>query len=55
MKVRRTIKTKVNTSQKGDVIRFKLKNGEKVEAIAVKQVGNDMLFIHTDCLRKEYR
>lgn len=54
MKVKRTIKTKVDTFQKGDIIRFKLKDGEKVEAIAVKQVGDDMLFIHTDCLKKEY-
>ena len=54
MKVRRTMKMKVQRFEVGDVIRFKLTNGEKVEAIAVKQVGSNMLFIHTDCLKKEY-
>lgn len=54
MKVRRIMKMKVQRFEVGDVIRFKLTDGEKVEAIAVKQVGNNMLFIHTDCLKKEY-
>ena len=54
MKVRRTMKMKVQRFEVGDVIRFKLTDGEKVEAIAVKQVGSNMLFIHTDCLKKEY-
>ena len=54
MKVRRTMKMKVQRFEVGDVIRFKLTDGEKVEAVAVKQVGNNMLFIHTDCLKKEY-
>lgn len=55
MKVRRTMKMKVQRFEVGDVIRFKLTDGEKVEAIAVKQVGSNMLFIHTDCLKKEYQ
>ena len=54
MKVRRTMKMKVQRFEVGDVIRFKLTDGEKVEAVAVKQVGSNMLFIHTDCLKKEY-
>lgn len=54
MKVRRTMKMKVQRFEVGDRIRFKLYDGEKVEAIAVKQIGDNMLFIHTDCLKKEY-
>lgn len=54
MKVKRTIKMKVQRFEVGDRIRFKLYDGEKVEAIAVKQIGDNMLFIHTDCLKKEY-
>ena len=54
MKVRRTTKMKVQRFEVGDVIRFKLTDGEKAEAIAVKQIGSNMLFIHTDCLKKEY-
>lgn len=54
MKVRRTMKMKVQRFEVGDRICFKLYDGEKVEAIAVKQIGDNMLFIHTDCLKKEY-
>lgn len=54
MKVRRTMKMKVQRFEVGDRIRFKLYDGEKVEAIAVKQIGDNMLFIHMDCLKKEY-
>lgn len=54
MKVRRTMKMKVQRFEVGDRIRFKLYDGEKVEAIAVRQIGDNMLFIHTDCLKKEY-
>ena len=38
----------------GDTFIFKMTDGEKIEAIAVKQIGSNMLFIHTDCLKKEY-
>ncbi len=38
----------------GDRISFSLRDGEEVEAIAVKQIGDSMLFIHTDCLKKKY-
>lgn len=54
MKVKRTMKMKVQRFEVGDRICFKLYDGEKVEAIAVKQIGDNMLFIHTDCLKKEY-
>ena len=38
----------------GDVITFTLKNGEEVEALAVKQEQDGMIFCFVDCLRKEY-
>lgn len=38
----------------GDVIRFQLKDGEKIEAIAVKETSEGTLFITKDCLSKEY-
>lgn len=54
MKVRRTEKIKVNTFRVGDVIRFKLSDGEKVEMLAVKEENNGMIFCFADCLAKEY-
>uniref|UniRef100_UPI003FF01431 hypothetical protein n=1 Tax=Faecalibacterium sp. TaxID=1971605 RepID=UPI003FF01431 len=43
MKVRRTEKIKVNTFRVGDVIRFKLSDGEKVEMLAVKEESDGMI------------
>lgn len=37
-----------------DTIAFTLTDGETVEALAVRQEGNDTVFITVDCLRKEY-
>lgn len=54
MKVRRTEKIKVNTFRVGDVIRFKLSDGEKVEMLAVKEESDGMIFCFVDCLAKEY-
>lgn len=54
MKVRRTEKIKVNTFRVGDVIRFKLSDGEKVEMLAVKEESDGMIFCFADCLAKEY-
>lgn len=54
MKVRRTEKIKVNTFRVGDVIRFKLSDGEKVEMLAVKEEKDGMIFCFADCLAKEY-
>lgn len=50
-----TRKTTVNTDwfQLGDVIKFKLTNGEKVEAKAVKEKAEGMLFITIDCVGGE--
>ena len=52
MKVRRTEKIKVNTFRVGDVIRFKLSDGEKVEMLAVKEEKDGMIFCFADCLAK---
>ena len=54
MEVKRTIKTDVESFETGDVISFKLKDGEKVHAKAVKQTDEGMLFITVDCLKDEY-
>ena len=40
--------------QPGDRIQFELEGGERMEAIAVRREQGGMLFIFTDCLRKEY-
>ena len=54
MEVKRTIKTYVESFEMGDVISFKLKDGEKVQAKAVKKTEEGMLFITVDCLKDEY-
>ena len=56
MKVKRTIKVKnPEKYQVGDIISFKLVNGEKVEALAVKEENDNMLFCFVDCLEDEYQ
>ena len=55
MEVKRTIKTDVESFEMGDVISFKLKDGEKVQAKAVKKTDEGMLFITVDCLKDEYQ
>lgn len=55
MEVKRTIKTEVESFELGDVISFKLKDGEEVEAKAVKQTDEGMLFITVDCLKDAYQ
>ena len=56
MRVRRTqeMKMKANEIRLGDVIAFKMKDGEKCEARAVKQDGDMMLMLFEDCLAQEY-
>ena len=54
MEVKRTIKTYVKSFELGDVISFKLKDGEKVQAKAVEQTDEGMLFLTVDCLKDEY-
>jgi len=54
MIVKRTIKTETDKFEIGDVISFKLTDGEKVKAMAVRQTDEGMLFITVDCLNEEY-
>lgn len=55
MEVKRTIKTDVESFELGDVITFKLKDGEKVQAKAVQKTDEGMLFLTVDCLKDEYQ
>lgn len=54
MLVKRTMKVDVELFEIGDIIKFKLTDGEKVQAMAVKQTPEGMLFVLVDCLAKEY-
>lgn len=54
MLVKRTMKVDVELFEVGDIIKFKLTDGEKVQAMAVKQTPEGMLFVLVDCLAKEY-
>lgn len=54
MKVKRMIKFDVDTFRVGDSIKFKLTDDEKVQAMAVQQENDGMLFCLVDCLADEY-
>jgi len=54
MLAERKMSVDVEMFEVGDVIHFQLKDGEKIEAIAVKETSEGMLFITKDCLSKEY-
>lgn len=54
MKVKRNMAVEVEQFEVGDIIKFKLNDGEKVQAMAVKQTDKGMLFVLMDCLAKEY-
>lgn len=54
MKIERKFKIEANYFVVGDIIKFKLTDGEKVQAMAVKQTSDGMLFVLVDCLAKEY-
>ena len=54
MLVKRTMKVDVELFEVGDIIKFKLTDGEKVQAMAVKQTPEGMLFVLVDCLAQEY-
>ena len=56
MKIRRSIefKAKPDALVVGDIISFKLLNGEKVKARAIKREGNRMLMWFEDCLMTKY-
>lgn len=53
MKIRRNAEVKTNKFEVGDIIEFVLNDGEEVEAVAVKQEKDGMLFCLVDCLRDE--
>ena len=50
-------KTTVDTElfELGDIISFDLTTGEKVQAMAVRETPNGMLFMTVDCLKTEYK
>lgn len=54
MKVKRTIKCDVDTFKVGDIIKIRLTDGVKVQAMAVQQEESCMIFCLLDCLLGEY-
>ena len=54
MKVKRTMTIDTEVFEVGDVIKFKLLDGEKVQTKAVQETPGGMLFALVDCLAKEY-
>lgn len=54
MKVKRMIKSDVSTFKVGDIIKVKLTDGEKAQAMAVQQEEGGMIFCLLDCLAKAY-
>lgn len=53
MMVKRTNMVETNSYEVEDVISFELADGEKVEAMAMKQEADGMIFMLVDCLRDE--
>lgn len=53
MKVKRAMEMEVESFKLGDVIEFTLTTGEKVEAKAVQETPEGMIFIHTGVLKKK--
>lgn len=53
MEVRRKITVDTEMFEVGDVISFKLSNGEKVKAMAVRETSEGMLFTTVDCVGGE--
>lgn len=54
MKVKRKIKSDVDTFKVGDIIKVKLTDGTKVQAMAMQQEEDNMVFCLVDCLLGEY-
>lgn len=54
MKVKRMIKSDVDTFKVGDIIKVKLTDGVKVQAMAMQQEKDGMIFCLVDCLPSEY-
>ena len=55
MKVKRIYSVDVDTFKVGDVIKIKLTDGVKAEAMAMKQEKDGMIFCLVDCLPADYR
>lgn len=54
MKVNRTIKIETDTFKVGDKIKFKLTDGKKTQAMAMRQEEDGVIFCLVDCLPGEY-
>lgn len=54
MKVKRMIKSDVDTFKVGDIIKVKLTDGVKVQAMAMQQDDDGMIFCLVNCLPGEY-
>ena len=54
MKVKRMIESDVDTFKVGDIIEVKLTDGEKTQAMAMRQDEDGMIFCLVDCLPGEY-
>lgn len=54
MEINRTMTVDTEMFEVGDVLAFSLTDGEKVQAMAVKETPAGMLFVLVDCLNKEY-
>ena len=54
MKVKRMIKCDVDTFKVWDIIKIRLTDGVKVQAIAMQQEEDGMIFCLVDCLPSEY-
>lgn len=54
MKVKRMIKSDVDTFKVGDIIKVKLTDGVKVQAMAMQLEEDGMIFCLVDCLPGEY-
>ena len=54
MKAKRMIKSDVDTFKVGDIIKVKLTDGVKVQAMAMQQEEDGMIFCLVDCLPGEY-
>ena len=54
IEVKRMVKVNVDTLKVGDIIKFRLTNGAKVQAMAMQQEKDDMIFCLVGCLPGEY-
>ena len=54
IKVKRMVKVSVDTFKVGDIIKVKLTDGVKVQAMAMQQEEDSMIFCLVDCLPGEY-